>query len=475
MSPITSAIIPPVSSIMSPITSAIIPPVSSVVSGITSGLPSITSDIPISTPSSLPGSTSILPPISEPSVSATPSGPFSSLPASSVIISSAAPTISFPGPPANASTTTSAPHSTPTQSGVTVTSTAVNTFPIAPGLSFVLTESSLAFASVPTTTAALTLTDPDEATTTEAIPTASALTNSVPLPTGIPARIFPREQLDPGTDLSGYTLISILFNNELNWPFVVTSPLSSSQIFAYVPVLLTTALGITSDQVKTYCLQVYIPTTYRSPSDAALLGTTWLGYIPSQFVDTLAAEIKAKTSAFYTGVPDGVAKDLANRVVPGYPIRSVADPNGGPGGGGSDGSGGSGAQGDNGKSRQDAIIGVVSALGAIALLVLVFLVYRSMKRRRQLAHRRLSDPPDEVLGARPDGRQFDQDSVGGARRRSFYYAEDSLRGYEDRAGTSAGAQEQLMQDPGPSTISQRRNVVPASISAPVLRGSTMNW
>ncbi len=215
-------------------------------------------------------------------------------------------------------------------------------------------------------------------------------------------------------------------------------------------------------------MQVYIPTTYHSPDDASQLGTTWLGYIPSEYVDTLAAELKAKTSSFYTGVPAGVARDLANRVVSGYSLLSVADPKGS-GPPGSAGSGATGATEDNGKSRQDAIIGVVSALGAIALLVLVFLVYRSMKRRKQLAHRRLSDPPDEVLGVRPAGREFDQDSVGGARRRSFYYAEDSLRVHENNQ------QQQLMQDASPTTLSQRRNIVPSAISAPVLRDNTLNW
>jgi len=317
------------------------------------------------------------------------------------------------------------------------------------------------------TAAAQTLTDPDQATTTvDAIPTAATtLVAPAALPTGIPARIFPRDNTNVGGP--GDTLISILFNNELNWPFVVQTSLASSQIFAYVPVLISTALGISPDQIKTYALQVYIPTTYHGPDDASQLGTTWLGYIPSEDVDTLAAQIKAKTSSFYTGVPTGVAKDLADHVVPGYSLLSVPDPNNG-GSGGPAGSGNAGATGDNGKSRQDAIIGVVSALGAIALLVLVFLVYRSMKRRQQLAHRRLSDPPVEVFGARPEGREFDQDSVGGARRRSFYYAEDSLRGFENQ-------RDQLMQDASPTTLSQRRNIVPSAISAPVLRGSTLNW
>lgn len=212
-------------------------------------------------------------------------------------------------------------------------------------------------------------------------------------------------------------------------------------------------------------MQVYVPTTYTSPSDASLLGCTWIGWIPTDVVDTLAAQIKTKTSPFYSNVPNGVAKDLASRVVSGYNILSVPNPTSSNGGTSGD-SGGSGGLGDNGKSRRDAIIGVVSALGAIALLVLVFLVCRSIKRRRAYAHRRLSDSPD-VLGVRPEGRQFDQDSVGGARRRSFYYAEDSLRGYE-QTNVHDGSQSQMM--------SQRRPMVePGVISGPMLTGSTMNW
>lgn len=218
-----------------------------------------------------------------------------------------------------------------------------------------------------------------------------------------------------------------------------------------------------------------MPSTYQSSTDQSVLGTMWLGYIPSDMVDTLAAEIKAKQSAFYTGVPDTVAQALAAHVNTGFSITSVADPNLSPGSSSSSpgGVGPVGSTSSEGKAREDAIIGVVSALGAIAVLVLVFLVYRSMRRRKELAHRRLSDPPDVVVGARPEGREFDQDSVGGARRRSFYFAEDSLRGY-------AGERNEDVGPPAAAAavnpqITQRRNVIPAAISAPILRESSMNW
>ena len=207
----------------------------------------------------------------------------------------------------------------------------------------------------------------------------------------------------------------------------------------------------------TWALQVYIPTSYQTPADAAQLGTLWLGYIPSDLVTTLSQEILAKQSKFYTGESDAVARALASYVNSGFSILSVSDPN----------SGGS-SSGGGGKSREDAIIGVVSSLGGIAFFVFVFLAYRMMKNRRDLAHRRLSDPPDMgSAGVRPEGQDFDQDSVGGARRRSFYYAEDSLRGYQDP---------EPEQNAGPSTMTQRRMIVPGTqISAPILQDSSLNW
>ena len=63
----------------------------------------------------------------------------------------------------------------------------------------------------------------------------------------MPARIYPPDRLDPNTDLTGFTFIAILFDMELNWPFVVTSPISSTQIFAYIPIIIATALGIEGD------------------------------------------------------------------------------------------------------------------------------------------------------------------------------------------------------------------------------------
>ncbi|TFY83180.1 hypothetical protein EWM64_g835 [Hericium alpestre] len=356
-----------------------------------------------------------------------------------------------------------------------------------------MTQTTLLFTSIPTPSspASATVTDPDAPATTLSVagPSGTAAPVSAPLPNDIPARIYPPQPIPQGTDLSQYTLISILFDSSLPWIFVAGSGDSQAQLLSWLPTVLQGALPITQDQIKTFALQVYIPDSYTGPSDRDQLMTTWLGYIPTEQVNTLANEIKVKSSQFYTGSPAPYST-LAGHVNPAYSLRSISNPNEIPGGGGattgnSNGSVNGGSSSNH--SRQDAIIGVVSVLGGITLIVLAVLIFRSVKRRRELAHRRLSDPnlPHDPYPDRA-GRDFDQDSVGGQRRRSFYFAEDSLRG-------ASGVSNQAQPGPGPSTMGmgastveysyrnspdetrERRPVMPNAISAPILQQSSMNW
>ncbi|KAG6874978.1 hypothetical protein C0992_005719 [Termitomyces sp. T32_za158] len=169
----------------------------------------------------------------------------------------------------------------------------------------------------PTTTLP-TFMNPDMAPTTIAQAPQSGSTPvttipAQPLSTGIPGRISPPTMLDLNQVSSDYTMISILFDEELNWPFVVSNQVSSSQIFSYIPVIIQNALSITPDEVKTYVLQVNIPATYSGPQDENQLGTLWLGFIPRNLVDTLASMIKNKNSKFYSA-PNAVAQALAEHV-----------------------------------------------------------------------------------------------------------------------------------------------------------------
>jgi hypothetical protein len=121
---------------------------------------------------------------------------------------------------------------------------------IDPNFSFITSQSELVF-QTPSPSPSMTLTDPDQATTTIAFPdpSASGSVSQVPLPTGIPSRIYPQNGVSDSTDLSGYTLISLLFDSDLGWVFVVEHDTTSSQLFAYVPPLVQTALGISGTRL----------------------------------------------------------------------------------------------------------------------------------------------------------------------------------------------------------------------------------
>ncbi|THU93673.1 hypothetical protein K435DRAFT_669818, partial [Dendrothele bispora CBS 962.96] len=400
-----------------------------------------------------------------------------------------------------------------------VTTTTVVSIPA--NFSF-LTESTLIFTSVPTSSPSLT--NPDEPTLTPTFSSqaasASAPVSTPALPANLPTRISPPQPLDFNQNLEGYSLISILFNQQLNWKFVTENQAASSQIIVFMPAILQSALNLTADQVKTWVLQVYEPSSYNSTQDADQLGTTFLAYVPTNVTDTLRDEMKVKTSAFYSST-DPRASGLADRVVLGYDIFSVTPPSeddtsdSAKNDQQSDTSGSS----KSSRTRQDAIIGVTVSLGAIAIIVLAYLVYRAWKRRQETLHKRLSDAQDP--GLRQAGRDFDQDSVGGQRRRSFYFAQDSLRdsviqtqamtqaqtsqvqtqapglgyGYAGYTSARGGQQQELQQqqqvqqnpaaltpnryEPSRSNSNRmaqmaHRKPVP-NISAPILQQSSMNW
>jgi len=282
--------------------------------------------------------------------------------------------------------------------------------------------------------------------------------------------------------LSGYSLVSILFKPTLNWEFVAQNTQSQGQLFLWVPELIMNALNLSSDQVKTFALQVYVPAAYQSPADVDLLLTTYLVYIPTDQVAVLANQIKVASSAFYTGLPPPYSS-LADQVDPSFSVDAVQDPNAVPG------TTTSALTSSGNKSRTEAIIGVASALGTLALVVLGLLIYRSVKRSRDLRHRRLTDP--DAPSPYPDrtGRDFDQDSIGGQRRRSFYFAEDSLRGeqvVQQTAVPVAQSQGQHVMQPvsqveysyrtSPDGVRERRApVVTGAISAPILTQSSLSW
>jgi len=334
----------------------------------------------------------------------------------------------------------------------------------------------------------LSLTGPDQAPTTTSF-SATGIPNTVPsvapLPSGLPARIvLGAGGVNPEVDdLDGFTLITILFDLGLPWDLVARNSSYPGLILSRLPVPIQTALDISSmrfphlccishltvslaDQVKPFSLDVFIPGSYKGPPDASLLGTMFVGYVPTTLVATLAAQIKTPKSLFYTGQ----YSDLASHVDPSFDITTVTATAGIPGSGGSN-NGSSGGAPDDSRIRENAIIGVVSALGGITLIVLGYLIYRAVQKRRELAHRRLSDPPTNTFtGEAPPNRDFDQDSIGGQRRRSYYFAEDSLRGFSDHNYTNDGARLSPEQVSGLD-----RRPITGSIGPPVMRENSLNF
>jgi hypothetical protein len=331
-----------------------------------------------------------------------------------------------------------------------------------------------------------TLTNPDAATTTLSLPdvstSAAGPVSSAPLPADLPARIYPADVVNPSALPSGDVLCSLLFTSFLPWNFVATHTQSQGQIFSWTPIIVSQALNISSSDAPPFALQVFVPDSYQGPDDSGMLRTEYLFYLPSNQVDVLANQIRVQSSPFYN-VPEPY-KDLADQVDPAFALTSDPNPNAVPGTTSATSSHGN-------KSRTATIIGVVSALGGLALIILGTLIFNGVKRSRQLRHQRLSDPnlPNDPYPDRT-GRDFDQDSVGGPRRRSFYFAEDSLRGQPQTAEQStvpiAQAQTQYVVQPGsqiqyssrssPENIRERRApVVPGAISAPILTQSSLNW
>jgi len=231
----------------------------------------------------------------------------------------------------------------------------------------------------------------------------------------------------------------------------------------------------------TFALQVFVPSDYQGPADVDMLRTEYLFFLQNDQVPVLANQLKVLTSRFYQ--VDFPFRQISMNVDASFALTSVANPDVIPGSP-------TAATSRGDKSRTNTIIGVVSGLGGLALIVLGVLVFNGVKRSRELRHRRLSDP-DVPNDPYPDrtGRDFDQDSVGGQRRRSFYFAEDSLRGHQT-VGQSAvpqtqaptqyvvqpGSQIQYSQRTSPESMRERRPPVgPVSISAPVLTQSSLNW
>ncbi|KAF8519386.1 hypothetical protein BU17DRAFT_47879 [Hysterangium stoloniferum] len=317
--------------------------------------------------------------------------------------------------------------------------------PSDPLLSFV-TATSLVHASIPSISN--TLSDPDALATTTLIgvPGETASPTVPNIPPTLPTRILSPNSPN-ATALQAKSLITILFLPTLNWPFVNDNAQTQGQIFLLMPSIIATALNVDVSEINTYALQVQVPHGWDG-GDPSKLGTIYLAFIPTGQVPVLTGMIRTPSSQLYQ--LSGVAGDLANQIVPSFPVQSidlVSIPGMAP----------SSSSGRSSKIvRRDALIGVCSAVAIISGLVLVWWIVRHYQRRKEKKHRRLDDLADPNWGGGVYGTHNDD------RRTSFFYAEDQLHaGY--------GAMPSRAVSPAPIPVSPT-SPPPGSIGANALLG-----
>jgi hypothetical protein len=233
-------------------------------------------------------------------------------------------------------------------------------------------------------------------------------------------------------------LIQIGFNGKLRYSFVATTPLSSSQIFLYVPQGLIYALEILGKDISMFAIQ-----PYDNSASTGYIATVALAYIPTDKVDTLRKLLRSPLSKLYQQ-PNESVKTLFAMIDPSIPLV-VGESGSSSGSGLSSGSGysGSGSNSDGngsgsdsgnnadaGASRSSSArassvgIGVGVVCGAAAYGAGMFWVARRYRKKRQL-HRRSNSTMEQTSEGRGAGSLF---TAGGRLSRNSQNSRGSGRG-----------------------------------------------
>jgi hypothetical protein len=183
----------------------------------------------------------------------------------------------------------------------------------------------------------------------------------------------------------------------LNYEFVVAHPLSSAQIFQFLPEGIASGLGLQSSQIVMHSL---IP--MNTADTLGYFTTLALAYMPTNMVSTLGLDLHIPASAIYNN-PDASVNTIMNYINPAIPLTPGSTLSG------SDATGtGTGIQptstSSNGNSgvfntasqnttssvkATTAGVAVAAVGGAAAYGAAMFFIARRYKRRKQ-AHRRSS-------------------------------------------------------------------------------------
>lgn len=122
----------------------------------------------------------------------------------------------------------------------------------------------------------------------------------VSVPTGAPQVISPPSGIpDAPPDT---TLIQVGFLYPLNYAFVVSTPMSSAQVFEFLPAGIANGLGLSASDVTMHSL---IP--YDTSNDLGYITTLALAYIPNSFETTLSNAVKTPLSALYSSTDSSIS------------------------------------------------------------------------------------------------------------------------------------------------------------------------
>lgn len=269
------------------------------------------------------------------------------------------------------------------------------------------------------------------------------------------------------------TLIQVGFNYGLNFPFVVSTENSASQIFTYLPQGIAYALGISTDKVVMNALMPYDTTKSLN-----FITTLAQAYIPSNMVNELQLDLHTQMSKAYSNPNDPVFT-LMSMINPTIPILPGANmdqgyetPSRNPAATAT-GSTGDGAPIGGDSSRSSSVNGtsVGIGLGAVAgaAVYAAAMVYVARRyRKKRASHKRTSS-----VQATSDMSQRSPATLSGGMGGYFMSGANGARGGTSRQSSYGSGGRHSQQSNNSSSNS--RSVREQGISAPISHGNSLGW
>ncbi|KAK4498985.1 hypothetical protein PRZ48_009496 [Zasmidium cellare] len=305
---------------------------------------------------------------------------------------------------------------------------------------------------------------------------------STGLPTYMPRLIQPPGGMPQAP--ANTTLIQVGFNYGLNFPFVVSTENSASQIFAYLPQGIAYTLGLDSQHVKMNALMPFDTTKTMN-----YITTLAQAYIPANMVDQLQLDLHTPLSAAYKN-PDESVRMLMSMINPAIPVLPGANMDDGTETSASynpqatsSGKHGDGAPigGDSGSSQSvkssSVGIGLGACAGAALYAAAMVYVARRYRKKRQ-SHKRAPSlqTPGEMSQRSPATLS------GGGMGGYFMSGANGIRGSGTTRGTGAGARGSGSGSGSGGRGSRNsagssngRSVREQGISAPVMAENSLGW